>query len=59
MKDLEDMTRAQLLGHIMHLQEKCDRLEKENIRLGWIENPDRSGGQFSEWELNRRGDEFS
>jgi hypothetical protein len=38
---------------------EIDRLRRRNIELSWIENPDRSGGQFTEWELNRRGDEFS
>jgi hypothetical protein len=38
---------------------EIDRLRKLNAELGWAENPDRSGGQFSDWEMNRRGDEWS
>lgn len=39
--------------------EEIDRLRKDNIDMGWRLNPDRSGGAFSEWETNRRGDEWS
>ena len=38
---------------------EIERLRKRNVELGWIENPDRSGGQFTEWEINRRGDDWS
>lgn len=38
---------------------EIDRLRKANSDMGWRLNPDRMGGQFSEWETNRRGDEWS
>ena len=41
------------------MQAKIDKLKEQNIDMGWRLNPDRSGGQFSEWETNRRGDEWS
>ena len=60
--DIETMSREELIGQIMYLRGKCDRLE-ERIRVlskyEWSNNPDRMGGQFTEWEINRRGDEFS
>lgn len=60
--DIETMSREELMGQIMHLRKKCDRLE-ERVRVlskyEWSDNSDRMGGQFTEWEINRRGDEFS
>ena len=38
---------------------EIDRLRKSNSDMGWRLNPDRSGGAFSDWETNRRGDEWS
>ena len=35
--------------------DEIERLRKRNVELGWIENPDRSGGQFTDEELNRSG----
>jgi hypothetical protein len=58
-QDLEDMTREQLLGQIMYLRKRVAQLEEQNTEMGWRLNPDRMGGQFSEWETNRRGDEWS
>ena len=62
MDDLENMTREQLIGQIMYLRSKCERLEEKVRTLGkyeWESNPDRMGGQFTDWEINRRGDEWS
>jgi len=62
MEDLENMTREQLLGQIMYLLKKCDRLEdkiQELRKYEWQSNPDRMGGQFTDWEINRRGDEWA
>lgn len=58
-QDLEDMTREQLLGQIMYLRKRVAQLEEQNTEMGWRLNPDRMGGAFSEWETNRRGDEWS
>lgn len=58
-EDLEDMTREQLIGQIMCLRKRVAQLEEQNTEMGWRLNPDRMGGQFTEWEINRRGDEWS
>ena len=34
---------------------EIDSLRRKNIQLGWEANPDRSGGQFTQEELNRSG----
>lgn len=53
MTDIESMTKEQMIEHIKQLQKIiCTYKEK-------YEWTDRMGGQFSEWELTRRGDEFS
>lgn len=36
-------------------QGEIERLRKRNVELGFSENPDRSGGQFTDEELNRCG----
>jgi hypothetical protein len=41
------------------MEEEIKRLQEHNTEMGWRLNPDRMGGQFSEWETNRRGDEWS
>ena len=41
------------------MEAEIKRLEEHNTDMGWRLNPDRMGGQFSEWETNRRGDEWS
>lgn len=38
---------------------EIERLRKSNSDMGWRLNPDRMGGSFSDWETNRRGDEWS
>jgi len=40
-------------------EEEIKRLREHNTEMGWRLNPDRMGGQFTEWEINRRGDEWS
>ena len=57
-QDLEDMTREQLLGQIMYLRKRVSQLEDQNTEMGWRSNPDRMGGQFTQEEINRRGDEW-
>jgi hypothetical protein len=57
--DMSDMTREELMGQIMYLRKKVERLEDSLNEMSWRLNPDRMGGQFSEWETNRRGDEWS
>jgi len=56
--DMSDMTREELIAQIMYLRKKIDRLEDSLNEMSWRLNPDRMGGQFSEWETNRRGDEW-
>lgn len=34
-------------------------LTAKNSDMSWRLNPDRMGGSFSDWETNRRGDEWS
>ena len=41
------------------METEIERLKKANSDMGWRLNPDRMGGQFCEWETNRRGDEWS
>jgi hypothetical protein len=38
---------------------EIENLRKQNSDMGWKLNPGRMGGSFSEWETNRRGDEWS
>jgi len=57
-QDLENMTREQLLGQIMYLRKRVSQLEDQNTEMGWRLNPDRMGGQFTQEEINRRGDEW-
>jgi hypothetical protein len=40
------------------MEAEIERLRKQNTEMSWRLNPDRMGGQFSEWEINRRGDEW-
>ena len=56
-EEIEDMTREQLLGQIMYLRKRVSQLEDQVTDMGWRLNPDRMGGQFTDWEINRRGDE--
>ena len=58
-EEIEDMTREQLLGQIMYLRKRVSQLEDQVTEMGWRLNPDRMGGQFTDWEINRRGDEWS
>jgi hypothetical protein len=44
---------------ILLLKRRIKELEERAIEDSWRRSPDRSGGQFSDWEINRRGDEFS
>lgn len=57
MRDIEDMSRNELIGCIMRLRSENyrlrSRLESVQTDLSWIKNPDRSGGQFTQEELNR------
>ena len=57
--DMNDLSREELIGQIMYLRKKVERLEDSLNEMSWRLNPDRMGGQFSEWEINRRGDEWS
>jgi len=57
MRDLEDMSRLELIGQIMYLRKRVSQLEDEVSEMGWRENPDRMGGVFTaeEIERSRRG----
>lgn len=44
---------------ILLLKAEIRNLKAKLTEQSWKLNPDRSGGQFSAWEKNRRGDEFS
>jgi len=41
------------------MEAEIEKLRKVNSDMGWQINPDRMGGQFTEWETTRRGDEWS
>lgn len=49
----------ELLMMLFRSAEEIKRLRDSNSDMGWRLNPDRMGGQFSEWETNRLGDEWS
>jgi hypothetical protein len=58
--EIEDGTLNTMSGTELYLlltraQGEIERLRKRNVELGWSENPDRSGGQFTDEELNRSG----
>lgn len=62
--DIEHCTRNHMDGAELYILlsravGEIDRLRKRNVELDWAVNPDRSGGQFTAWEKNRRGDEWS
>jgi hypothetical protein len=56
---LNSLDKHDLILKILKLNNEVNRLKKQNTDMGWILNPDRMGGQFSEWETSRRGDEWS
>ena len=55
-----EKTDAEILwAYIQHLQEQRDDLQQERINYSWIMNPDRSGGAFTQDEIDRaRGDSW-
>lgn len=58
--EIEDGIRNTMSGTELYLLlsravGEIERLRKRNVELGWAENPDRSGGQFTDEELNRSG----
>ncbi len=56
---LMQLDKKDLVREIWQLQNRVAKLEKQNSDMSWSLNPDRMGGQFSDWETNRRGDEWS
>ena len=54
-KDMSKMTREQLLDEIVHLRKRVQQLEDRNRNLSWADSPDRSGGQYDQWESMDRG----
>ena len=59
MNDLENMTRSEMSTLVLRMRKRISQLEQDASDMNWKLNPDRMGGSFSEWEMNRRGDEFS
>ncbi len=53
------MSGAELYLLLSRAVGEIKRLRDSNSDMGWQLNPDRSGGAFSDWETNRRGDEWS
>lgn len=53
-EEIENMSREELMGQILYLRKKCQRLEEKIVNLEWTVNPDRSGGQFTDDEVNNR-----
>lgn len=49
------MSRTELYLLLSRAVGEIERLRKRNVELGWEVNPDRSGGQFTEEEMNRSG----
>lgn len=59
-KTLESMIATMTLNHNHYVNWAVDQiqnLERRNTELGWIVNPDRMGGQFTDEELNRNSEE--
>jgi len=54
---LMEMTKQDLVLLIWKLSDEVKQLREHNTEMGWRLNPDRMGGQFSDWEINR-GDEW-
>ena len=48
-----------LQQQIKNMEKTLVRLNQQNSEMGWRLNPDRMGGQFTDWEINRRGDEWA
>ena len=53
------MSGAELYLLLSRAVGEIERLRESNSDMGWKLNPDRMGGSFSDWETNRRGDEWS
>ena len=51
---LMEMTKQDLVLLIWKLSDEVKQLREHNDEMGWRLNPDRMGGQFSDWEINRR-----
>lgn len=56
---LMKMNKRDLVMLIWELSDEVKQLRDKNSEQGWQLNPDRMGGQFTDWEINRRGDEWS
>jgi hypothetical protein len=56
---LMKMDKKDLILLIWKLSDEVKQLREHSTEMGWRLNPDRMGGQFSDWETNRRGDEWS
>jgi hypothetical protein len=53
--DSDDLDPSTVYIMISRAVGEIERLRKQNIEQGWRLNPDRSGGQFAEEEINRTG----
>jgi hypothetical protein len=53
------MILSRAAGRIDSQARELKKLSDTVSDMGWRLNPDRMGGSFSSWEINRRGDEWS
>jgi hypothetical protein len=53
--DSDDLDPSTVYIMISRAVGEIERLRKQNIEMGWRLNPDRSGGQFTDEEINRPG----
>lgn len=49
----ENIDLEQVYILLTHAAMRIDQLTRDNVDLSWSANPDRSGGQFTQEELNR------
>jgi len=50
---MTEREQANLKAQITYLKKRISDLEKINLERSWAENPDRSGGSFTEEEIRR------
>ena len=54
--DFKIATPQEIIYEIFTLQKRVADLEAQATERSWQTNPDRSGGQFTDEEINRRND---
>ena len=50
-KEVDDV-RGKLYAHIMKLEQENSKLREKSVEDSWERNPDRSGGQFTQEEID-------